>query len=222
MLWGQGFVMFLLRKKIHLITNSSIFLVGITYHSANSAASQESSCSPSSVRASFYSSSSYNIDCSSWLFFSTFNLNHFSPLTFTKSRTSISAETPPLLALWSNLLSFDPLPAAHRCSLWPRLQCLLCHPGRGGWMLSADQHSCEHISFERNHELNYILSVILTGTHSSRGCRTSTPIITFSPISKPLQGSQQLRFSESRFWMQHGSSDNSFHRLRNRKNIIAA
>lgn len=63
----------------------------ITAH--NSAASQESFCSPSSVSASFYSSSSYNIDCSSWLLFSTFNLNHFPPLTFTKSRTSISAET---------------------------------------------------------------------------------------------------------------------------------
>lgn len=47
-----------------------------------SAASPESSRSPSSVPASHSSSSSYNADCSSWLLFSTFNFNHFPPLLF--------------------------------------------------------------------------------------------------------------------------------------------
>lgn len=147
----------------------------------SSAASQESSCSPSTVPASC--SSSYNKDCSSWLLFSTFNLNHF-PSLLLKSPEQASVLNPHLCWLcgqtcWALILSqlLTHVPCSPGCStcsaiLEEKAECCL---------LNSIPVNTSPLRATRSW---IILCVILTGTHSGRGCRTSTPIIAFSPINK--------------------------------------
>lgn len=156
----------------------------------NSAASQESSGSPSSLSAPCSSSS-----CNVGLLFSTFNFKHFFPLLL------LSPEQAPMLNLHLSWLCDQTCRAFTPSQLHTHIS---CGPGCStcSSILEEEAECCllisvpvNTLSFESNHELNYPLCVILTGTHSSReGAGPALPSSPLLPLANQCRAHSSSHF----------------------------